>query len=169
MIALGGDLWLARQSKRGVLLAALALPLVLASAAQAEPLSVDLGGGVRLELVRIEPGRFRQGSPASEAGRGKDENAREVTLTRGFYLGKTPVTRGQFARFAGETGYRTEAEKGSSGGFGFDGQGGLVQKPEFTWKNPGFAQTDEHPVTIVTYDDALAFTAWLGRKASREV
>ncbi|MFS8069059.1 MAG: formylglycine-generating enzyme family protein, partial [Byssovorax sp.] len=38
---------------------------------------------------------------------------------------------------------------------------------DFTWKSPGFAQTDEHPVTIVTHDDALAFTGWLTRTSGR--
>jgi hypothetical protein len=85
MIALGGGLRLARQLKRGVMLAAFALSVALAPAARAQPLSVDLGGGARLDLVRIEPGRFRQGSPPSEAGRGQDENSREVTLTRGWH------------------------------------------------------------------------------------
>src|SRR5262249_28038373 len=119
--------------------------------------------GVDLTVVRIEPGQYQQGSQESETGRGPDEKRRNVTISKTFYLGKSPVTRGQFARFVADTGFRTEAEKGNSGGFGYE-NGKLVQRKEFTWRTPGFSQTDNDPVVTVTWNDAQAFLNWLSRK-----
>jgi formylglycine-generating enzyme required for sulfatase activity len=131
-------------------------------------LALDLGNGVKLDLVLIPSGGFMQGSPVSEAERGEDEPQRFVHLSKDYYIGKTAVTRTQWERFAAETGYRTEAESGPSGGFGWDGKA-LVQAKQYTWRSPGFAQDGSHPVTIITYPDAEAFCKWLSQKAGRKI
>lgn len=146
---------------------ALAIGGAGATAAAQQEITLDLGGAP-LVLRQVPKGSFQQGSPASEAGREADEAPRQVTLSADLYVGKYPVTRGQFARFVADTGYRTESEKGTSGGFGWNGSS-LVQRPEYTWKNPGFSQTDEHPVVLVTFGDAQAFVAWASRKAGRRL
>jgi formylglycine-generating enzyme required for sulfatase activity len=139
------------------------------AAAAEEELSLDLGGP-SLEIRRIPKGTFVEGSPVTEAGRELDETPRNVTITRAFWLGKVPVTRAQFARFVSETRHVTDAEKGQSGGFGWDAKtNALVQKKEFSWRNPGFTQKDDDPVVLVTFGDANAFVAWASRKTGRRV
>ncbi len=62
-----------------------------------EDVTVTLPGGAKLEMVWIEPGRFLMGSPDSEPGRYDDEGPQhQVTITKGFYLGKYEVTRAQW-------------------------------------------------------------------------
>lgn len=139
------------------------LVMVPAGAQQPESTSLKLATGVDLEVVLVPAGKFQQGSPPTEAERSDDEAARETTLTTPFYLGKFPVTRRQFGEFVRQTGYRTEAEVGTSGAFGWTG-GKLVQRKEFSWKNPGFPQTEDDPVTCVTYADAEAFVRWAAAK-----
>ena len=54
---------------------------------------IDLGKGVKLEMVLIPAGKFMMGSPASEVGRRENETQHEVTLTKPFYMGKYEVTQ----------------------------------------------------------------------------
>lgn len=55
-----------------------------------------------LPMVWIPPGSFVMGSPDNEAGRGNDEVQHQVTLTRGYWLGETPVTIAQWALEMGD-------------------------------------------------------------------
>jgi len=58
--------------------------------------SEDLGGNVKLEMVFIPPGTFWMGTPNKEESREKEETQHEVTITRGFYIGKYEVTQEQY-------------------------------------------------------------------------
>jgi formylglycine-generating enzyme required for sulfatase activity len=144
-------------------------PVQAAGAAPAgeDDLTLDLGGKA-LVLRRIPKGKFVQGSAATDAIHEADETQRSVTLTRTFWMGAVPVTRAQFSKFVSETRFMTDAEKGTNGGFGWDGHA-VVQKKEFTWRSPGFPQRDEDPVVIVSFADANAFAAWASRKTARRV
>ena len=62
---------------------------------------IDLGKGVRLEMVLIPAGKFVMGSPESEMFRHKVETQHEVTLTKPFYMGKYEVTQEQWESVMG--------------------------------------------------------------------
>ena len=62
---------------------------------------IDLGKGVKLEMVLIPAGKFMMGSPASEVGRVDNETQHEVTLTKPFYMGKYEVTQEQWQAVMG--------------------------------------------------------------------
>jgi len=51
--------------------------------------------------VRVEPGTFTMGSPATEEWREEGEDAHQVTLTRPFCLKATEVTQAEFEAVAG--------------------------------------------------------------------
>jgi len=54
-------------------------------------LTVDLGGGVTMQLALIRPGSFTMG----------DKSGRKVTITKPFYMGKYEVTQEQWERVMG--------------------------------------------------------------------
>ena len=60
-------------------------------------LTLPLGGGLTIDCVPIVPGRLFMGSSASDKDASADEKPqREVQVENGFFLGRTPVTVGQF-------------------------------------------------------------------------
>jgi formylglycine-generating enzyme required for sulfatase activity len=79
------------------------------SAGVAQPgqaLSVNLGNATTLTLLWVPPtpdGGFMMGSTVSEKNRCTDETQHQVKLTKGFWLGKTEVTQGQWQAVMGTT------------------------------------------------------------------
>jgi formylglycine-generating enzyme required for sulfatase activity len=127
--------------------------------------TVALGGRTTMKFVRIKAGTFPMGSPKDEKDRDEDETQHDVTLTTDYYLGLYTVTRGQFRAFVDDTKYKTEAEADGDGGDGWDATTkNWKQDPKYSWQNAGFDQTDEHPVVNVSWNDAVAFCAWLSKK-----
>jgi formylglycine-generating enzyme required for sulfatase activity len=54
-----------------------------------------------MELVYLPAGRFRMGTDPAQPSRQPDEVPHEVTLTRGFYLGRFEVTQGEWRQVIG--------------------------------------------------------------------
>lgn len=68
--------------------------------------TVDLGHGVKLELVLIRPGTFTMGSTTD----GHDGPAHSVTLTNAFYIGRYEVTQAQWQALTGDNPSRFKDE-----------------------------------------------------------
>lgn len=105
-------------------------------------------------------GQFMMGASANDYDGEADERPHHpVAFGAGFFLASHPVTRSQFARFADETGYATDAERGA-GAFCFrDGEWRVDR--EINWRWPGFRQPDDHPVVAVSWYDAQRYLDWL--------
>jgi formylglycine-generating enzyme required for sulfatase activity len=127
------------------------------------PAEVVNSVGTRMAL--IPTGEFLMGSPLMEEGHAPDEKQHPVRLTQPYFLATHPVTVGEFSKFVSDTGYKTNAENDSRGGYGFDNlKAKLEQKPVYSWRDPGFAQSDNHPVVNITWNDAVAFCQWLSKR-----
>ena len=139
--------------------------------AGARPLQ-DSVNTLGMRLVTIPSGEFLMGSTRQEDGHVANEAPRHlVRITRPFEIGAHEVTNGQFGAFVDATGYLTEAERDVGGGFGIDFERAVVvQDPKHTWRDPGFpgfTPGPEHPVLMISWQDAEAFCRWLSEKEGR--
>jgi formylglycine-generating enzyme required for sulfatase activity len=114
--------------------------------------------------------RFPQGQVSCDItdalALGGDLSGRTRTIDcSAFWLAATEVTTGQFREFVTATKYVSAAERYEAIKTGVSFVEGLPPV-ELTWRRPGFESSNEHPVTCVTYDDAVAYCAWLTEKHS---
>ena len=107
---------------------------------------------ISLELIWIPEGRFRMGD-LSGRGQTDERPVREVAIS-GFWMMRTEVTREMFDRFVAETGHQT-----GDGCWVFET--GWRERDGLDWRDPGFEQSGDHPVTCVNWYDAQAFIRWL--------
>jgi formylglycine-generating enzyme required for sulfatase activity len=107
-------------------------------------------------LMRIVPnGRFNMGSSDADQERASNEvPMHEVVIERPFAIAVFPVTCREFAPFASAT---REKMSGALEWNGYD----MEHLEDARWDNPGFPQSDRHPVTCVSFDDALRYVEWL--------
>jgi len=90
-----------------------------------------------------------------------------------FYMDKTPVTVGQYRKFVKATQYVTEAEKfGNSIVHDMSGQQAWHFVQGANWQFPRGPKEgpapDDHPVTQVSFNDALAYCKWAGKRLPTE-
>ena len=94
------------------------------------------------------------GSPEEEEVRDDDEGPQHrVTIPKPFAVGKYEVTVGQYAEFVRETKHKT---------------GNCFYPEDTSWRDPGFKQSNEHPVVCVNWDDASTYAYWLSVKTGHE-
>ncbi len=85
---------------------------------------------IGMKLVLIPAGKFRMGSPPTEAERDPEEVQHEVSITRSFYLGAFEVTQAQYEKVVGKN-------------------------PSFF--NPPRGGSPEHPVEQVRWHEAATY------------
>lgn len=93
----------------------------------------------------IPAGSFKMGSPASEAGRGDDENQVDVSLTKPFLMLTTEVTQGHWKEVMGSTISELISSKADSIGRGAN----LKNKPS--------AVGETQPMCYISHGDAINF------------
>ena len=127
----------------------------------------DLGNGI--VMIYVPKGTFTIGNNAIAELNASPEH--QVSLSH-YWISKTPITRGQFRAFVTATNYVTDVEKsGHPGPFVMKMPEGTHFEPTtgFNWRNaydhiiaafPAIEINDNHPVSCVSWNDAIAYTNW---------
>ncbi|UCF16772.1 MAG: SUMF1/EgtB/PvdO family nonheme iron enzyme [Phycisphaerales bacterium] len=120
--------------------------------------------GVAFKFVRIPAGEFLMGSEQDNC----EKPLHPVRIGYSFDIGETEVTVRQFRLCTESTGYQTDAEKER---WAWTRTGRRDWDPELTvcWWNLPFEQTDDDPVTCISWHDAMEFCKWLSGKMVTQI
>jgi sulfatase modifying factor 1 len=128
----------------------------------------DLDGDSEGQMILITGGVLQMGS---ENGLPNEMPVHDVEVNS-FYIDKSPVTVAKFREFVKATGFKTEAEKfGDSGVYNFDIKNWELLKGAY-WEKPfgpsGLLAENNHPVTHISWNDAVAYAKWAGKRLPNE-
>ena len=123
----------------------------------------------RADMIHIAGGRTRIGADDGEP----TERPMFFADVAPFWLDAHPVTVAEFRGFVAATAYRTQAETFGSANV-FQVSRGTWQVVEgASWDHPTGpaepASPDDHPVTQVSWNDAVAYCRWAGKRLPSEV
>ena len=105
----------------------------------------DLNSTVSMDMIWVDPGTFTMGSPTTEPSRGSDETEHNVSISKGFYLGKYEVTQAQYEAV-------------------MTGVSGDLNATPSNWANNA-----NRPVERVSYDDIQVFLTRLNAQQSTRI
>ncbi len=86
-----------------------------------------------------------------------------ATFAAPFAIGRTEVTRAQYRAFVEATRRPDPPACGTHVAATDD----WSPKPGFNWRQPGYAQTDDHPAVCIAWEDAAAYAAWLATRTGK--
>ena len=120
-----------------------------------------------LHVAQIPAGEFVMGTDTTE----DDERPAHKAYLDEFSIGTHPVTNAEYAQFVRETQHPSPAIRGLplivSGALEADFRS-LAAK--YLWNNGTPPEgRDRHPVTLVGYDDATAYCAWIASRTGKPV
>jgi sulfatase modifying factor 1 len=120
-----------------------------------------------LEVARIPAGEFLMGAEDGE----EDERPAHRAYLDEFFIAKHPVTNDEYAQFVKETSHPSPAIRALplivSGAFEADFRS---LASAYFWNNgTPPAGRNNHPVTLVGFEDALAYCGWLSTKTNKPV
>ena len=112
------------------------------------------------------------GSEEGDSKPDSDEYPQHSLELAEYYIGKYEVTVDQFRAFVEADGYKTTAEKAGSGYTWTGEEWKEVEGAD--WEHPqgpgsSVSEKGDHPVTLVSWDDAVAFCRWASEETGREV
>jgi len=121
------------------------------------------------EMVYIPAGQFQMGAQPGEEDRenlaqnlrNRSQPLHNVNITS-LFVARYEVTVSQYRAFVLATSRNIRGSCTVWNGSKYEADSTK------DWRNPGFAQSDMHPVVCVSWDDAKAYTQWLKQKTGKE-
>ncbi len=121
-------------------------------------------------MVVVPTGKFLMGSPDGERGHDPNEApVHEVQVDKGFAVGRSAVTIGQFRDFVRASGYTPQSQSLQGGSVYDEASGGLRDDSAATWQDDylGRPGQDRLPVINVSWNDAKAYADWLSQRTGK--